>query len=81
MTGIGRVQHRSTHCKGKELNDFVNASSPPSGNFTLEFQDEGELVCTWSAWNEPLLAITRPAAAKLAFQDQMVSMAALCHKE
>lgn len=61
------MQHCSTHWKGIELNDFVNASSPPSGNFTLESQDEGELVCTWSAWNEPLLAIIPPCCGQVSF--------------
>ena len=68
MTELGCVQRCSTHCiKKKEPNDFENVSSPPAGNFTLEFQDEGELVCTWSAWNEPMLAIIPPCCGQVSF--------------
>lgn len=38
--------------------------SPPSGNFSLEFKDEAELAYTWSAWNEPLLAIIPPCCGQ-----------------
>lgn len=57
LTELGCMQSCSMHCiKKKEPNDFANVfhlslSSPPSGNFPLEFQDEALLVCTWSAWN------------------------------
>lgn len=68
------------HCtRNGEPNDFVNVSTQTAGNFTGKFKDGGALVCTmrgplgrnrcWQSF--------RAAAAKLAFQDEMVSMAGL----
>lgn len=71
MTELGRTKCCSTHCvEKKDPNDFVNVSFPPSGDFTLEFQDEAELVCTWSLWNELLLAIIPPCCGQLSFPRQ-----------
>lgn len=72
------------HCtRNGEPNDFVNVSTQTTGNFTGKFKDGGALVCTirgplgrnrcWQSFHA--------AAAKLAFQDEMVSMAGLCHGE
>lgn len=67
-TETGHVQRCSTHCiKGREPNDFANVSTPPSGNFTLEFRDEGELVCVRFPWNETLLAIILPRCGQVSF--------------
>lgn len=67
-TESGHVQRCSTHCiKGREPNDFANVSTSPSGNFTLEFRDEGELVCVRFPWNEPLLATTLPRCGQVSF--------------
>ncbi|KAK9522177.1 hypothetical protein VZT92_018659 [Zoarces viviparus] len=77
----------STHCikkkkEEKEPNDFVNVSPPPSGNFPLEFQDEAELVCTWSAWNELLLATVPPFCGQVSFPGRDGKYgSAFCHRE
>ncbi len=84
MTELGCVQRCSTHCtKKKEPNDFVNVSSPLLLQETLVYSFKMKeslsahgplgMSCCWQSFCF--------AAAKLAFQDEMVNMAAFCHRE
>lgn len=80
LTGSAHVQH---FMRNSKPNDFGNVSAQSTGNFSADFEDEGALVCLirgppgrnrrWQLHHAP--------AAKLAFQDEMVSMAALCREE
>lgn len=62
-----------THCsKRKESNDFVSVSSPPSGNFTLEFRMKESMSAHGPLGKSYCWQSFLPAVAKLAFQDEMV---------
>lgn len=69
--------------RNSEPNDFVNVSAQATGNFSADVEDEGALVCSMHAppGRNRRWQLHHAAAAKLAFQDEMVSMAALCRVE